>query len=296
MKNMKKKKTRNTVNRQDNKHSFLFWLAIPVLLFWVSLGYVIGLFRESRLNPEGNATATSVVLSHFQEYESVPENLDKPVITFWFDDAWLSQYMNAYPILKTQGFSAAVGVPTSAVEAPNYVNWSQLRILQENGWEITNHSVSHNCEMDSWNEEAVLNEYQKSKLILWKNKLASDIFVSPCGVDSEIMRSAAKKMFLGYRTVDPGYNELSGVDFYDLKVQNVTNQTKFSDVKQWVDETKDNNYWLIIVFHKVGEISKTLNDDEFNVTIDNFKDIVSYVKEQEIQVVIPSQILQAKIQ
>ncbi len=179
-KKMSTKKPKNTMT--SSSHSFLFWLAVPALLLWLSLGYVIGIIKDKPTwQPEKDTTGEKIIFQR-GDYGEITEDLDLPLITFWFDDAWLSQYMIAYPILKSFDFAGTIAVPTNAIETQNYVNWSQLRVLQENGWEITNHSTVHNCEMDKWNMEEVLSEYEKSKLILWKNKLASDIFVSPCGV------------------------------------------------------------------------------------------------------------------
>ncbi|KKQ42307.1 MAG: hypothetical protein US60_C0020G0013 [Microgenomates group bacterium GW2011_GWC1_37_8] len=284
------------MNTNNGKHSFLFWLTIPVIILWMSISYVIGFVREK---PEWYKkpveTKATDVKSYMQEYRQISNNLDQAFITFWFDDAWLSQYLEAYPILKSYNYPATVAVPTDAIETPNYMNWSQLRVLRDNGWEISDHSRKHDCKMNTWEESQISEELRMSKLILWKNRLSADIFVTPCGVDSDLMRLEAKKMFIGYRTVDPGFNNPTDFDFYNLKVKNIDNQVKIEEAKDWIKYAKENRLWLIIVFHKIGENVVNQEDEQFNTKLDDFKNIVEYVKSSEIQVIVPSQIMSAVI-
>ncbi len=279
------------------KHSFLFWLTIPLIVLWLSMGYVIGFIREKpswyKNSPDSNKAV--VVKPYLQEYKEISGDLNQAFITFWFDDAWLSQYINAYSVLKSYNFPAAIAVATEAVETKNYVNWSQLKVLRDAGWEISAHSTKHDCEMDSWDENKVASEMRTSKLILWKNQLQSDIFVTPCGVDSDIMRQEAKKIFIGYRTVNPGSNNPSDFDPYELKVKNIDNQVKIDEIINLIDTTKENHLWLIMVFHKIGESATNQEDEQFNTSLNDFKKIVEYVKSSAVQVVVPSQIISANI-
>lgn len=276
---------------KEGRHSYLFWLLVPIVLIWLTFGYVIGLIKEKPLwQHQGKLSLeTSAVVPYFQNYPTIAQTFDQSFITLWFDDAWLSQYMAAYPKLKTLAFPGTVAVPVNAIETTNYMNWAQLRTLQKNGWEITNHSLSHDCTMQTWNREKVVSEYEISKLTLWKNKLTSDIFVTPCGVDGSLMRGEAKRAFLGYRTVDPGFNDLTNLDFNNLKVKNIDSEVSVDDIKQWIDDAKQSRSWLILVFHRVGENSSDLTDESFNMRTEDFEAILEYIKLSNIQVVVPSQ-------
>lgn len=292
MKNMKNKNTK--IIHSDGKHSFLFWLLIPVVLVWLSVSYITGVILDKPgwFTNKNGSEKTNTVVSYFQDFGTFSENLDQPFVTLWFDDAWLSQYMAAYPILKKFDFPGVIAVPAYLVETPGYMNWAQLRTLQKNGWEMTDHSLEHNCRMNSWSREKIAYEYKTSKFILWKNNLSADIFVTPCGVDSDVMREEAKKMFIAYRTVDPGFNDPKNVDFHNLKVKNVDNDdVNLAIMKSWIDEAKKTKSWVIILFHKVGEKHVTSGDDEFNVSIDDLTEIVKYIKDSGIKVVVPHQIL-----
>jgi peptidoglycan/xylan/chitin deacetylase (PgdA/CDA1 family) len=292
---MKKRSKKSITN---GKHSFLFWLVVPLVFLWLSIGYVVGSLKDKPLwlSSSKGASNTEVSSPYYQEYAGIDGDLEQPFITFWFDDAWLSQYINAYPVLRDYNYNAAISVPTAAVESQNYMNWAQVSLLANDGWEITNHSISHNCDMGGWDKELVKKEYRNSKLALWKHKLPSDIFVTPCGVDSSVMREEAGKNFIAYRTVDPGYNDPSDFDFYNIKVRNIDANVSMTEIKSWIDYAKENNLWAILVFHRIGDLAKQINDDTFNTSNEDFAEIVAYVHQQDIQVVVPSQILSTVIE
>ena len=281
----------------EGKHSFLFWMILPLIMIWLSFSYVIGLIKDKPLWNENENTAVTAdtTAPYIADYEPLSVPLDQPFITLWFDDAWLSQYTVAYPELKSLGFQGTIAVPVNAIETPNYMNWAQLRALQKDGWEISNHSLAHNCNMQGWEKNQISEEYKTSKLILWKNKLSSDIFVTPCGVDSSLMREEAQKNFLGYRTVDPGFNDLSNLDFYNLKVKNMDKNVSLDDTRGWIDEAKETNSWLILVFHLIGQETKGASDEQYNTNLNDFRDILEYIKSSGLRVVVPSQILSSTI-
>ena len=260
---------------------------------WFSIAYITGILFDKPLWVQTKVAETNdkQVVPYFAQNGSLAINLDQPFVSFWFDDAWLSQYLKAYPILKEKNYPGVMAVPVNAVDTNNYMNWAQLKVIQKDGWQITNHSLSHNCEMQTWAEDKIAYEYKTSKLILWKNGLASDIFVTPCGVDSPIMLAQAEKQFMGYRTVNPGFNDPKNFSFYGFKVKNIDDKTTVAEMKGWIDEAKKNNLWLILVFHKIGDAIGEATSDEFNTSTSDFKAVVDYVSASNINVVVPQQIM-----
>lgn len=59
------------------------------------------------------------------------------------DDAYLSFYQNAIPLLKKYGYPATLYVNTGTVGAPDYMSWDQLNEVKSMGIEIGNHSHNH---------------------------------------------------------------------------------------------------------------------------------------------------------
>lgn len=90
---------------------------------------------------------------------SLPEN---PVL-ITFDDGYLDNYKNAYPILKKYGFKATIFVVTSFMGTQkNYLNWEQARELELNGISIESHTVSHKS-MTELNDDQLRAELVDSK-------------------------------------------------------------------------------------------------------------------------------------
>jgi hypothetical protein len=278
----------------DGKHSFLFWLIVPLVVIWLTAGYFVGLIKE---HPSWSKTGYALEINDniepfTKDYPKISGKTGNGFVTLWFDDAWLSQYMVAYPLLKQHDFLGTIAVAVDAVEKPDYANWAQLRILAGDNWEITNHSKSHDCKMQTWDSMKISQELKIASLALWKNQLTSDFFVTPCGVDSETLREEVRKNFLGYRTVDPGFNPLNNIDFYHLKVKNVDSHSSLDQIKSWVDYAKETNSWLILVFHKAGETGTNSDDEEYNTTKADLAATLDYIDKLNLQVVVPSQMLE----
>ena len=62
-----------------------------------------------------------------------------------FDDAYISIYQHAWPMLKQRGWPFTIFVATEPVQTgnPGYMNWAQLKELAQNRAEIASHSHSH---------------------------------------------------------------------------------------------------------------------------------------------------------
>lgn len=69
---------------------------------------------------------------------------EKPII-LTFDDGYLDNYENAYPLLEEFGFTATFFVITDFVDQnnPNHMSWDMLRELFAAGHSIENHTLNH---------------------------------------------------------------------------------------------------------------------------------------------------------
>lgn len=66
-------------------------------------------------------------------------------VAITFDDAYLSIYQNAWPLLKEAGFPFTVFVNPKQIDAKikNMMSWEQLKELQDHGAIIANHTQRH---------------------------------------------------------------------------------------------------------------------------------------------------------
>jgi len=97
-----------------------------------------------------NVWHLSKILKNLKEKKSIPPK----TVALTIDDAYISTFTRAYPLLKSKGFPFTVVVSTNQVDSKskNYMSWNQLRIMQKDGAEFANHSRSHDFLLTKNNE------------------------------------------------------------------------------------------------------------------------------------------------
>ncbi len=112
------------------------------------------------------------------EARNLKTNEDK-FICITFDDGYEDIFYYAFPILKRYGFRATVFVISNFVGRTNnwdfgfgirfkHLNWEQIKILFDNGWEIGSHSANHRA-LTFLDDEEVKFEVESSKYEIEKN-------------------------------------------------------------------------------------------------------------------------------
>jgi peptidoglycan/xylan/chitin deacetylase (PgdA/CDA1 family) len=103
-------------------------------------------------------------------------------VTVTFDDACLSVYENALPLLDLMNVPAAVFVPVDQVGAPGRMTWAHLDELARHGWAIESHGCSHEP-LAAMSSAAVRRELTRSKRTIEDRLgLAVSCFAYPYGV------------------------------------------------------------------------------------------------------------------
>ncbi|MFO8083166.1 MAG: polysaccharide deacetylase family protein [Desulfobacterales bacterium] len=113
--------------------------------------------------------------------DAVPEKT--AVLTM--DDAYKSVIENAVPLMDKYGYKATVFVPTSHVGGSNYLSWRQLAELDEMGFEIANHSHSHEYFLNHPEEEMAgrfEEDLERSHMLFKKHlDMTPDLYAYPFG-------------------------------------------------------------------------------------------------------------------
>ncbi len=135
---------------------------------------------------------------------------DKCVV-ITFDDGWLDNYTDAFPVLKEHGLSATVFVATGFIGRPGYMNWNQLKEMSNAGISIQSHTVSH-MPLTLLPTEKIRHELSASKLFLEDTLDKKVEFLSlPHGMGNRVVYDLAEE--IGYRAVctsEPGYGHSFG--------------------------------------------------------------------------------------
>jgi len=83
----------------------------------------------------------SALVKAIQKKQTLPDR----TVALTADDAYLSIYTEAYPRLKSRGWSMTIFVNTDPVDqkVAGYLNWEQMREMKANGMAFSNHGSSH---------------------------------------------------------------------------------------------------------------------------------------------------------
>ena len=88
-----------------------------------------------------NVWHLSKILTYIKEKKEIPPK----TVAITIDDAYISTFTKAYPLLKSKNFPFTVMVSTNPVDnkSKNYISWEQMRVMMADGVEFANHSLSH---------------------------------------------------------------------------------------------------------------------------------------------------------
>lgn len=96
-------------------------------------------------------------------------------VAITIDDAYLSVFKRAWPILKKNNFTFTLFVSTDAIDKnlPNFMNWDQIRELMDNGVTIGSQTKSH-PHMHRLSDEKILYEIEYSN-----NRFIEELGIKP---------------------------------------------------------------------------------------------------------------------
>ena len=154
------------------------------------------------------------------------KNLRHVAITF--DDGYLDNYTNAFPILRKYGYSATVYVITERVESNDvipakagiqfeigpppsrgrqFLSWDEIKEMNQAGIEIGSHTVSHPRLVSVDLEKARQEILNSKREIEDKLKSRCESFCYPGGMwNPELARSVRECGYSNATTVMPGIN------------------------------------------------------------------------------------------
>ena len=263
----------------DGSYKYLDLGSLPLSADWqqfqttfVAPANAVSLTIFHAIKGVGSLTIDNYSLKSFQ--------LPQGIVTFNFDDNWVSVYQNAFSILKQANFVATESVITETIGWEDYMTLDQLKEMNAAGIEIISHSRSH-PHLTELNSSQLMDELAGSKAELLAMGFSPvNIFVYPYGEYNDIVKQAVKDTgYIGARVADEGFNDRS-TDSYLLNDMHLERDVTVDQVKGWIDQAVRDKTWLILEIHDIKE-----NGDQYSATPETFQAIVDYLVQQKVTVV-----------
>ena len=217
----------------------------------------------------------------------------KCAVVLTYDDAIDQHLDNAAPILDSLEFKATFYVTAfSQSMQARLQDWKKLPLK---GHELGNHTLFHPCvgnmpgrewvsktnDLNTYSVQRMENEMLMTNLFLQSlDGKTKRTFAFTCG-DMKIADSSfingMKNDFIAARAVRNEMHKINEVDLYNVDCYMVNNNS-FEEMKVWVDKAIQTNSLLVILFHGVG------GGNSLNVTIENHRKILRYIKQKEKEI------------
>ncbi|HEU5148363.1 MAG TPA: polysaccharide deacetylase family protein [Chryseosolibacter sp.] len=206
-------------------------------------------------------------VSHAQDHSFSWPDGKSMALSLTFDDARLSQADGGAALLDEYGVKATFFVVPAQVQE-RLEGWKKI---VANGHEIGNHTLTHPCSGNyPWSRNKALEDYnlkamreemeacneQIDKLL----GVRATLFAYPCGhtyvgrgANTKSYIPLVAKMFFAGRTYrdnisnDPSFCDLAQLTGIDMDGKD------FDDITSLLDRARQNNHWLILGGHEMGE-------------------------------------------
>ena len=218
----------------------------------------------------------------------------KAAVVITYDDAINEHLDNAVPVLDSLGLKATFYITAFSTSMQTRLNdWKNLATK---GYELGNHTLYHPCiggtgrewvskqnDLRNYSVKRMENEVGMTNLFLQSlDGKTKRTFAFTCGdmkVGDSSFIDGMKKDFVAARAVRNEMHKINEVDLYNTDCY-VVNNHNFEQMKEWVDKAIQTNSLLVILFHGVG------GGNGLNVAVDDHRKILSYIKQQEKDVMI----------
>ena len=235
-----------------------------------------------------NTTATVWIDKLIHASNSIAKN---GMISIVFDDGNLSDYTKAKPLFDKYNFTACSAVTIDNIGTANHMNEAQLKELQQSGWDIIPHSVTHAYTKDGINiedssaiiEEEVLGSQDWAMQHGFKN--GARFYVMPGGYYSEKYLDVIEKHFIAARGFGPYLNgeSLPLLDPRILSCRSAGSGQTIEGIKLIIDEAFNKKRWLILVIHGVVDSGEPCD-------VAKLETLLEYVQSKNMPVVTFSQV------
>ena len=219
----------------------------------------------------------------------------RPKAIIAFDDGW-SNIVNTKPIMDENGQKGIVfvnpgtggGLAIAGYEGEsNYLALSELQVLYEAGWDISNHGYSHR-DLSFLSMDELYYEVNAAYDWLVANGFvrSAHLFAYPYGGYNDTVIDVVREHHILGRTILSGNYQphLSSFDYdiqYKLKTFIAINTTSVQAIKNRIDSAILQNGLIILTFHQIVKENAIY---ETQYLTSQFEEISNYLKSREADI------------
>lgn len=221
------------------------------------------------------------------------------LVSFTFDDGFLSSLTEAAPTLEEHGLTGTNYVVTDCVgetAVPNscradnnvpYMTWAQITQLQaQYGWEIGSHGVDHqclastggDCQANQLTAAEVDAQMANSRAALAAHGITATAFAPPYGDYDQTVLAKAAKYYSSMRGFwDEGVNLWPLSDYLVNNVAVEEGLDTVATLKAKVDDAIAAKTWVVFTFHDIVATPST-NPEDYEFGSAELDELAAYVE------------------
>lgn len=157
--------------------------------------------------------------------------LSRKTVALTFDDGYLDNFTNAFPLLQKYGLKATMFVSSDLIGQPGYMDWDQLRAMRDYGIVIGSHTRRHEYLPQLKPEELTDEIFNSRKILQEQLNHPVDHFSYPVGGFNSLIKEMVKKA--GYTSAvstNRGYDR-HNKDLFELKRVTIDEQDNFGAIR-----------------------------------------------------------------
>jgi hypothetical protein len=178
-----------------------------------------------------------------------------PLVTFVLDDGNDTDFLLGKNIFADQGAVACSAVTIDLISTPYHMTPAQIIALQDAGWEIMGHTISH-PNLNSLSVTRLEEELSQSKKLLENIGVTIHNIVYPYNKNNETVRAITRKY---YRSGRGGTNSFNSGEIDPYFLKSFTLKHDLPLMESYIDRAYTDKSWLIFYTHEIDAKVKIMD-------------------------------------
>ncbi|MBE6049700.1 MAG: hypothetical protein E7214_03320 [Clostridium sp.] len=211
------------------------------------------------------------------------KEFDKTVVSFIFDDMLESICKNVYPIFEELNIKGCVATWAGKLENNTALDIDDMENLRKSGWEFLCHGYNSEVLSDNSSDEIIDCEIVESKKLFDRYGIDVKGYVPSNNLIPQKAIDRIKENYAFMTYAQKWMPNTSETNIYELDRISIE-KNSVQEIKGLIDDALINKSYIVFYCHNVGE--------EYLINVDNFKEIVNYIQEKEIEIRTMSEFLE----